>query len=147
MYQISQKLWPPRRFRLEIWEGERWQWPVGRKSSAGKSPQAGDIVVFFYPPTGGGDPGFYGWAVVQEWNVESSAPLYFRPVSPSDHLKMHPWWDQSARKLAERIRGKFKQGTLWLVPEELVPELRRGITAWVGNKGEMLQSESTSSKC
>jgi hypothetical protein len=24
MYQINPKYWPPERYRLEIWEGERW---------------------------------------------------------------------------------------------------------------------------
>lgn len=29
LYQINQKEWPPERYRVEIWEGERWRWPFG----------------------------------------------------------------------------------------------------------------------
>jgi hypothetical protein len=131
LYQINQKSWSPQRYRLEIWENERWSWPVGRKTGAAKLPSPGDIVVFFYAPSGGIDPGFYGWAIVLEWLNEESS-LYFRPVAPSNHLKMCPWWDKQAQKLAESIRGTVKQGTLWRVSDDLVPELRSGITSWVG---------------
>lgn len=93
-------------------------------------------MVFFYAPTGRADPGFYGWAVVLEWLREGGV-IYFRPVSPSDRLKMHPWWDEKAAELAERIRGRVKQGTLWRVPEDLVPELREGLVAWACSPGHL----------
>jgi hypothetical protein len=133
MYQLNQQNWPPSRYRLEIWEGERWVWPVGQRSVGGKSLNSGDTIVFFYAPSGGNDPGFYGWAVVLEW-LEDNSHLYFRAVAPSDHLKMHPWWDKNAQQLADKIRGKMKQRTLWLVPDELINELRNGITSWIGKE-------------
>jgi hypothetical protein len=134
LYQIDQKSWSPERYRLEIWEGQDWAWPVGQKNPREREPKNGDTVVFFYAPTGGDDPGFYGWAVVLEWfELRSIKQLRFRPVAPSDHLKMHPWWNQQdASTLADKIRGKVKQGTLWLVPDTLVKELRFGISAWLG---------------
>ena len=64
LYQIDAQNWSPQRYRLEIWEGERWAWPVGRKVLQGKEPQPGDIVVFYNTPSGGKDHGFYGWSVV-----------------------------------------------------------------------------------
>jgi hypothetical protein len=131
MYQLNQKNWPPSRYRLEIWEGERWVWPVGQRLVQGNKLIPGDTIVFFYAPSGGNDPGFYGWAVVLEW-LEDASHLYFRAVAPSDHLKMHPWWDENAQNLADRIRGKMKQRTLWHVEDELVAELREGVTSWVG---------------
>jgi hypothetical protein len=134
LYQISPEQWSPERYRFEIWEGERWAWPVGSKSSGGELPEPGDVIVFFYSPTGGMDPGFYGWAVVLEWFPGSSTPLAFRPVAPSDHLKMHPWWDDEAIELADVIRGKMKRRTLWIVPEELVARLRQGITSWLAGQ-------------
>ena len=94
-------------------------------------PKPGDSMVFFYAPSGGSDAGFYGWAVLLEW-VEQEKSFSFRPVSPSDRLKMCPWWDDQASDLANQIRGKVKQGTLWLVPEKLVSSLHRGIAAWHG---------------
>lgn len=134
LYQLSTDIWQPERYRLEIWEGERWNWPVGGKSGGGQKPQAGDTVVFFYAPSRATDPGFYGWAVVLEWFDKSSSPLYFRPTSPSDRLKMDPWWNDEAKELAEEIRGPMKQRTLWMIQEELVPRLRQGIRAWLASK-------------
>ena len=134
LYQINQKMWSPERYRIEIWEGEKWVWTVGSRSSAGKSPDAGDTVVFFYAPSSGKDSGFYGWAVVLEW-LEENHSLYFRPVAPSDHLKMHPWWDNRASALADEIRGRMKQKTMWLIPAELVPAIRFGITSWLSADG------------
>jgi hypothetical protein len=32
-YQISQETWEPERFRIEIWENERWSWTVRRKAN------------------------------------------------------------------------------------------------------------------
>lgn len=130
-YQISPKEWSPARYRIEIWEGEKWAWSVGSIAGRGNVPKAGDTVIFFCSPASGKDPGFYGWAIVIEWYQDSTAPLYFRPVAPSDHLKMHPWWDAKASDLANRIRGKVKRGTLWVVEDELAKEVRFGITAWL----------------
>src|SRR5438034_3886935 len=117
LYQMNQSEWPPNSYRLDIWENERWSWPVGRIVGTG-APKAGDRVVFFYAPTGGVEPGFYGWAIVLEW-LEDERRLYFRPVAPSDHLKMHPWWDDRARDVANQTRGGVKQGTRWHVPDEV----------------------------
>ncbi len=135
LYQTNQQQWPPERYRLEIWEGERWYWPVGqltRGRQGAEDPVAGDTVVFFYARTGGSDPGFYGWAIITEWlDRNGERGMYFRPVSPSDELKMNPRWDPPASELADEIRGAVKQGTMWRVQEDLVPELRRGIRTWL----------------
>jgi hypothetical protein len=135
LYQINQQWWEPQRYRVEIWEHERWTWPVRRKVGASENPQSGDTVVFFYAPIGGHDPGFYGWAVITEWLPgEGQDEMYFRPVAPSDHLKMHPWWDSDARHLADQIRGKVKQGTLWKITEDLSASMRMGITKWTSGQ-------------
>jgi len=129
LYQMDQRQWPPNSYRVDIWENERWSWPVGRKASTG-SPRAGDRVVFFYAPSGGIEPGFYGWAIVLDWH-EDERGMYFRPVFPSDHLKMHPWWDAAAKDIADDVRGRVKQGTMWEVPDSLAAAISAGITAWV----------------
>lgn len=131
LYQLSASTWSPERFRLEIWEGERWNWPVAGRAGQGKVPGPGDVIVFFYAPSGGYDPGFYGWAVVLEWYPQSTQQLYFRPTAPTDYLKMNPWWDKEAQKLADEIRGKMKQRTLWIVSREHVARIRRGISGWL----------------
>jgi len=145
LYQLNQKLWGPQRYRMEIWEGERWSWSVGEKKlgPTAEPPRPGDTVVFFYAKTGGYDPGFYGWAVVTAWvpkeeEAEKKDHIYFRPVAPSDHLKMDPWWDGDhgvAEQLADRIRGPFMQATLWWVSEPDSAALRRGIKRWLSGEG------------
>jgi hypothetical protein len=131
LYQLNQEWWPPTRYRMEIWEGERWSWPVRKPKLGGVEPEPGDIVVFYYAKSHGDAPGFYGWAVVLEWfmgNVD--ADLYFRAVAPADILKMHPWWDDEAEAVANAIRGRMAQKTLFRVPEDVEDRLCRGLKAW-----------------
>ncbi len=143
LYQLSQDAgttndtggptndWPPNRYRLSVWENEPWRWRVGMKFGP-EDPKPGDILAFYYARTTGNDGGFYGWAVVLEWSAAGKEPLvYFRPVAPSDHLKMHPWSDANANQVADEIREKQNQGTLWPVSQKLEQRLRRGITAWL----------------
>lgn len=127
LYQLSQTDWPPEQYRLEIWENERWAWVVGRKQTK-EVPEPGDVVVFYYAESGGGDPGFYGWAVVTAWAHEQ---LYFTPVAPSNQLKMHPWWDDQADAVARAIRGKMPRATLWPISTAQVRELRKGFSSWI----------------
>jgi len=129
LYQINQKVWPPGRLRLELWEGEKWSWPVGSVRTA-ERPQAGDTVVFFCAKSMGSDPGFYGWAVVAEY-YEQAEELYFTPSAPTNYLKMTPWWDDEAESLANRIRGRMKQATLWPVDDTSRDQIRSGIRRWL----------------
>jgi len=135
LYQMNQGQWSPNKYRLDIWEGERWVWPVGKKLST-ESPTPGDRVVFFYAPAGGTERGFYGWAIILDWreDEEGERRMYFRPVAPSDHLKMHPWWDETAKGIADRVRGAVKRGTLWEVPGDLSSAITGGVTAWLGHR-------------
>ncbi len=136
LYQLSADNWSPERYRVEIWEGERWNWSVGAMSGAGQQPAPGDIMLFFYAKSAQSvvkDPGFYGWGVILDW-VAKAREIHFRPAAPSDHLKMHPWWDDQAEQLADEIRGKMRQRTLWLVSDELVKEVRTGMTSWLAGQ-------------
>jgi hypothetical protein len=90
------------------------------------------VVVFFNSRSGAADSGFYGWAIILEWyEALGPANMYFRPVAPSDTLKMNPWGDGDALALADEIRGRVKQGTLWRIADEMVPRLRKGIFEWL----------------
>ncbi len=134
-YQINQGKWEPERFRIEIWENERWSWTVGKQAGEGE-PKPGDSVAFFYAEAEGFDPGFYGWAVVLEYHeaYDGNKTLYFRPVAPTDHLKMDPWWDDEAKALAKEVREPVYMGTLWPAYEEHGRRIRSGITKWVGGR-------------
>jgi len=132
LYQMDQSQWAPNSYRIDIWENERWSWAIGRRASTDR-PARGDRVVFFYTPSRHSEPGIYGWTIVLDMHDDERG-MYFRPVSPSDHLKMHPWWDAEAKALADRIRGKVKQGTLWLVQDEVATSLTAGITQWLAGR-------------
>ncbi len=58
--------------------------------------------------------------------------LYYRPVAPSDYLKMHPWCDGAAEEIADAIRGGTKTGTMWPISAAHAKRVREGITAWLG---------------
>ena len=105
LYQMNQKLWEPQRYRVEIWEGERWSWSVCRAVGAVEEPpRPGDTVVFFYAPAGGHDPGFYGWAVITEWLPEHDE-MYFRPVGG---------WPSHATSNRDSYNGCPVLALLWL---------------------------------
>lgn len=129
LYQLNQNQWPPGTFRYEVNEAQRWSWDYGQKRGEA-TPATGDTVVFFYSPSGGGDPGIYGWAVVERCDTESQT-LYFIPTAPTNWLKMDPWWDAEAKRVCDAIRGAMKQATLFEVSDALVPRIRRGIRRWL----------------
>jgi len=141
LYQMNQRQWTPNSYRMDIWEGQRWAWGIGRKGTTG-SPQPGDRLLFFYAPSGGEEGGFNGWAIVLDCHDDERG-MYFRPVAPSDHLKMDPWWDDSARDIADLVRGKVKQGTLWRVPDELPKAISNGITSWLSRSAAHVNAERT----
>jgi hypothetical protein len=58
LYQLSEKEWSRKNYRLDIWEGERWEWEVGRVAGVDSSPEPGDTVAFFYAPSGSPEPAF-----------------------------------------------------------------------------------------
>src|SRR6267154_6392725 len=129
LYQLNQKQWSPPTFRYEIWEGQRWHWTYGQKRGDAM-PETGDTLVFFYAATAGNNPGVYGWAVLERGDSESDS-LYFIPTSPTNHLKMDPWWDDEAKALTDEIRGPMKQATLFQVPDALILKVRAGIKKWL----------------
>jgi hypothetical protein len=133
LYQLNGDEWPPERFRYEIWEGQRWRWPI-RQQRGGKTLAVGDTVVFFYAPSVSDEPGFFGWAIVMEYLADENL-IYFMPTAPTDFLKMCPWWDnKEAEALANKIRGTVKRGTMWKVPKHLTGDVSNGIRRWFGGR-------------
>src|SRR4051794_26438942 len=132
LYQLTQAEWPINSYRLDIWEGERWRWGVKRVVGTEKTPVPGDTICFYYARADCPAPGFCGWAVVLQWVEEGDARrVYFRPVAPSDQLKMRPWGNEEARKVADAVRGPVPRGTLWLVGEASAAMIGAGIARWV----------------
>jgi hypothetical protein len=140
LFQLSEEEYPLRNYRLHVWENERWRF-FARTMEGGQSPpEPGDLVVFFYAPTGADEPGFCGWGVVLQWieRAPNDRELCFRPGAPNDFLKMHPWNDEGAIKLANEIRGRMTQRTLWPIEKEQAKKLRNGISTWLGGHAEQI---------
>ena len=131
LHQLTEKSWSLNNYCLDIWEGERWEWEVGRVTRAVTEPKPGGTVAFFYALAKCIEPGSYGWAVILLWTTEEKQRFYFRPVPPSDQLKMRPWWDDQAKQIADQVSGKVARGTLWPVPDDLTKVIRAGISSWV----------------
>lgn len=85
--------------------------------------------MFYCAKSRGSDPGFCAWGVVTEFYEDAEMLYFIRQGQPT--IMMTPWWDEEAERLADRIRGKMKQATLWRVGAER-DELRDGIRRWLG---------------
>jgi hypothetical protein len=76
----------------------------------------------------------YGWGVVIRWPEELNRRCYFRPVSPSDQLKLFPWCTEEAWRIADLVRGPGKDDTISTIAQvstHLATAICARITAWV----------------
>lgn len=128
LYQMNQDYFPPSRYRLDIWEGESCHWEYGKKHGD-SDPKAGDRVIFYYTPSKGNDPGVYGWAIIISSFIEEKQ-IYFKPVAPSDILKMFPWFGDDVLYIIKKIRSA-NQGTLYQINEDIKEVILPGIIKWV----------------
>jgi hypothetical protein len=131
MFQLSQKYWSPQNFRCDIWEGRSWHWGHQKiQSSNHIQPQPGDVMFFFFSKDKCDEPGIYGWAVVDRLQNET---IYFTPTAPTNHLKIDPWWNTKdvQEKIIDVIRRKQPQATVFEVPDEIVPLVKRGMKRWL----------------
>jgi hypothetical protein len=127
---MSADVWPEARYRESIWEGDTVHWPV-RKARGQARPDAGDRLFCWYARTASAAPGVWGWGVVTNFCTDSEEVVW-RPVSPSDRLKMDPIFDTVLDKRVASIRGKVAQGTLWPISETDADWLTTRVRSWVG---------------
>jgi hypothetical protein len=127
LYQMSHKDWPPERYREEVWERELVSWPAGRV--IGKSePEPGDSMILWYAKTGNPDPGLYGWGVIVGTSaIQNRKRVRWRPVSPSDYLKMNPILDDEIAGIIDQIRKGMPRATMWPIPPEQIRSIRSRI--------------------
>ena len=131
LYQMTADNYSPEEYRAEIWEGGLIKWPSGKissKSGYGISP--GDIVVLVYVKSGAQEPGIFGWGIIVGFN-EEKGHIVFRPVYPSDFLKMCPIWDADVSALLDSIRGPVKVGTIWEISNVDAEKIKQKIHEWV----------------
>lgn len=113
LYQMSGDVWAEEKYRAEIWEGTSVFWPVQRIAGVDR-PTGGDRIFCWYAKTVSASPGVCGWGVVLSYE-EAIGRIAWRPVFPSDVLKMRPLFDRDVAKVIEQIRGKMPRGTMWPV--------------------------------
>lgn len=123
---MSGDIWPEENYRAEIWEGTPVFWPVQKIAQSGR-PTAGDRIFCWYAKTVSKSPGICGWGVVLSYE-DALHRIGWRPVFPSDVLKMFPVFDKEVSALVKSIRG-FPRGTLWPVTDEDARSLTNTILA------------------
>ena len=90
LYQMTADNYSPEEFRSEIWEGGLIKWPSGKISSkAGQEIAPVDIVILVYVRSGAQEPGIFGWGIILGFQKDKGH-IVFRPVYPSDFLKIYP---------------------------------------------------------
>jgi hypothetical protein len=129
LYQMSHRDWPPERYREEVWEGELSSWPAG-KVIGGTNPEPGDSMVLWYARTGNPDPGMYGWGVVVGTSaIQRRKRIRWRPVTPSDYLKMNPLLDDETAAIVDQVRKGMPRATMWPIPHKHMRTIRERIAA------------------
>lgn len=123
--------WLSSEYRQEVWEENTIRWNVGKiYTKNNKSIEPGDIVYLFYAKTRNEEPGIYGWGIINKYN-KLRKRIDYRPVFPSDYLKMNPIWNKKISEVVDNIRGGMKQGTMWEIEEEYIKKLNKTIHNWL----------------
>ena len=135
LYQLSHDIYPLEQYRLDVWQDQVLEWPTGRvMTTDGARPTPGDSVVLWYAKKHAEEPGIVGWGIVLDFRPPSALndedTLAWRPVFPSDALKMHPLYSADLQEVVERIRGPMPQGTMWQVEQPEAHTLALAIRSW-----------------
>ena len=131
LYQMNHAQFSHERYRNEVWEGTQvTNWGGGEAKRRPKDVQSGDILVLFYSKTNAPDPGIYGWGVVTYFDEET---VNFRPVFPSDYLKMNPIVEGEVSEIIKHIRGPVATGTMWKIEREDLDKIRDLISECMGS--------------
>lgn len=138
LYQMSAKKklskggykWTPAKYRKQVREGHYLEWKTRRIRSikSGASPQAGDIIIYWFVKSGTENPGLYGWGIVFEQNEGTICHL---PVFPSDHLKMRPVYNDKIAKTVKKIQRNMPIATLLQLTGAQAKELWSNIRDWI----------------
>jgi len=133
IYQMAEdEEWTPEDYRLSVWEGQQVTWRYGKVVSRG-GPElgAGDQVIFFFAKSRTRLPGICGWGVVIKVYARKGE-MTFRPVFPSDLLKMSPIWDNEIEHVINEVRGPNPRGTMWSVRDDSFQTICRRILEYRG---------------
>ncbi len=122
VYQLSTGDWDwdQNSYRLEVAEGERVSWPVGKKQTK-REPQAGERLVCWWTKTNSFEHGVMGWGVLDGQTF--GAGLRWHPYPPSNRWAMRPLLSDELEAVIDKIRGRMRQATLFAAEGDLAVEL------------------------
>lgn len=124
LYQLSTSDWDQNSYRIEVAEGERVAWPVGRKQTK-RDPQAGERIVCWWAKTGSREYGVIGWGVLDGHTY--AAGIRWHPYPPSNRWAMSPLVSAEVERIIDQVRGTMRQATLFAAEGELALELLAAI--------------------
>lgn len=129
VYQLSTGDWDwdQNSYRLEVAEGERVAWPVGRKQGTKREPQAGERLVCWWTKTNSlKEYGVMGWGILDGQTY--GAGIRWHPYPPSNQWAMRPLRSDRLEEVIDQIRGGMRQATLFLAEGDLAVELLDAIS-------------------
>ncbi len=127
LYQINARNYSQERYRAEVWEGSVTQnWTLGESPNKPKDISLGDLIIFLFVKAGRRDPGIYGWGIVTFFDKELEE-IHFRPVPPSDYLKMNPVPEDKVHGIVGTIQGGFAQKAMFKIEDKEFRALRQEI--------------------
>jgi hypothetical protein len=129
LYQVNSEFWTVEDYRYDSWEGDVNEWMHGTINGE-TDPQRGDIILVWFDKGTTEDPGLYGWGIVMDMDhLEKS--IAFRPVFPSDLIKMKPIFEDEIEEIVDKVKGEFPIGTMWALDKEAEKEVRELIYDWI----------------
>lgn len=129
LFQLSHDVYTQEAYRQEIWEGGLTGLWAQNKVRGDERPAAGDRIVCWCAKTVSPDPGLVGWGVIMQ---ADELDLRWRPLFPTDLLKMAPLFDADLVACVDRIRRGIPQGTMWLATPGDAAHVTARVAASVG---------------
>jgi hypothetical protein len=115
IYQLSSGEWDQGEYRLGVTEGHFVSWGVGSKKGS-LEPEPGDRIVCWWAKTGAPEYGVIGWGVIH--GETYGGGIRWLPHPPTDRWSMSPLVSGELEAIVDKIRGGFKQATLFLAEDE-----------------------------
>ena len=129
LYQVNPEFWSVEDYRYDSWEGEVNEWMHGN-INGDEYPQRGDTLLVWFDKGAAEEPGLHGWGVVMDLDLLEKSIL-FRPVFPSDLMKMAPMTEKKIFEIIEGTKGEFPVGTMWPLSLEDEKTIREMVYDWI----------------
>lgn len=120
LYQLSSAEWSQGEYRLGVNEGQFVAWGVGAKKGS-IEPEPGDRIVCWWAKTGSPEYGVIGWGTIH--GETYGGGIRWMPHPPTERWSMSPLLSDELEAVVDKIRGGFKQATMFLAENDDAVEL------------------------